>query len=55
MEKNLFDDNNAIALIGLLTAALIVVTVMFTMTYMAERQRDKAQSIDIQSCYLQNK
>ncbi|AIN19951.1 MULTISPECIES: hypothetical protein [Yersinia] len=51
MEKSLFDDNKVIALIGLLSAALIVVSSMFVMTYMADRQRNEVQTIDVQNCY----
>ncbi|AJJ65038.1 hypothetical protein [Yersinia aldovae] len=51
MDKSLFDDNKVIALIGLLMAALIVVSVMFVMTYMADRQRNEVQFIDVQNCY----
>ncbi|CNH97357.1 hypothetical protein [Yersinia pekkanenii] len=54
MDKSLFDDNKVIALIGLLLAALIVVSVMFAMTYMADRQRHEAKNIDIQNCYKKN-
>ncbi|MFA3761370.1 hypothetical protein V1951_19170 [Yersinia sp. 2544 StPb PI] len=54
MDKSLFDDNKVIALIGLLLAALIVVSVMFAMTYMADRQRNEAQPIDVQNCYKKN-
>ncbi|ANI31802.1 membrane protein [Yersinia entomophaga] len=55
MDKSLFDDNKVIALVGLLTAALIAVSVMFTLTYMTERQRNEAKVVDIQNCYIQNK
>lgn len=51
MDKRLFDDNKIIALIGLLSAALIVVSVMFVMTYMADGQRNETQFIDMKSCY----
>ncbi|AJJ19983.1 MULTISPECIES: hypothetical protein [Yersinia] len=54
MDKSLFDDNKVIALIGLLLAALIVVSVMFAMTYMADRQRNEVQTIDVQNCYKKN-
>nr|CBX71139.1 unknown protein [Yersinia enterocolitica W22703] len=51
MDKSLFDDNKVIALIGLLLAALIVVSTMFVMTYMADRQRNEIQTVDVQNCY----
>lgn len=51
MDKSLFDDNKVIALIGLLLAALIVVSTMFVMTYMADRQRNEIQIVDVQNCY----
>ncbi|CNC13737.1 hypothetical protein B7R74_17765 [Yersinia pseudotuberculosis] len=54
METSLFDDNKVIALIGLLSAALIVVSVMFVMTYMADHQRNDAQLIDVQNCYKED-
>ena len=51
MDKSLFDENKVIALIGLLLAALIVVSTMFVMTYMADRQRNEIQIVDVQNCY----
>lgn len=54
MDKRLFDDNKVIALIGLLLAALIVVSTMFVMTYMADRQRNEIQTVDVQSCHKKN-
>ncbi len=51
MDKSLFDDNKVIALIGLLLAALIVVSTMFVMTYMTDSSRNDVQPIDVQNCY----
>ncbi|QCR36503.1 hypothetical protein [Nissabacter sp. SGAir0207] len=51
MEKNRFDDNKLIALIALLASSLIVVSVMFAITYFNDVKHDDAR-LDVKRCYI---
>ncbi|QKJ86730.1 hypothetical protein PMPD1_1780 [Paramixta manurensis] len=47
-------DDKLIALIGLLSACLISVVFLFTMTWLSDVRRPPETSLDVQSCYTQN-
>ncbi|MHA6310887.1 MULTISPECIES: hypothetical protein [Pantoea] len=44
-------DDKLIAIIGLLTACLIGVTFLFTMTWLTDVRHPTDPSLDVQSCY----
>lgn len=52
MDSNLVDDNKLIAVIALLASCLIVVSVLFGMTYFADIRSQNPQHLDIKSCYI---
>lgn len=52
MESNRVDDNKLIALIALLASCLIVVSVLFGMTYYSDIRGQNPQHLDIKSCYI---
>ncbi|WP_164877290.1 hypothetical protein [[Pantoea] beijingensis] len=45
-------DDKLIALIGLLSACLITVVFLFTMTWLSDVRHTPEQSVDVQSCYM---
>lgn len=47
-------DDKLIALIGLLSACLVCVIVLFTMTWLSDVRHPSSQMVDTQSCYLKN-
>ncbi|WNN46679.1 MULTISPECIES: hypothetical protein [Winslowiella] len=47
-------DDKLIALIGLLSACLVCVIVLFTMTWLSDVRHPSSQMVDAQSCYLKS-
>lgn len=47
-------DDKLIALIGLLSACLISVIFLFTMTWLSDVRHTPDQLVDTQSCYVKN-
>ncbi|WP_165699499.1 hypothetical protein [Chimaeribacter californicus] len=52
MEKKRIDDNKLIAIIALLASSLIVVSVLFGMTYFSDIKNHDAARLDVKSCYI---
>jgi len=47
-------DDKLIALIGLLSACLVGVIVLFTMAWLSDVRHPSTQLVDTQACYLKN-
>ncbi|WP_173581489.1 hypothetical protein [Winslowiella iniecta] len=47
-------DDKLIALIGLLSACLVCVCVLFTMTWLSDVRHPSDQFVDAQSCYTKS-
>lgn len=51
MEPNLHDETKLLAIIGLLVSVLLVVSILFGVTYFSDLRRAH-DDIDIKSCYI---
>jgi hypothetical protein len=51
MEPNLHDETKLLAIIGLLVSVLLVVSILFGVTYFSDL-RHAHDDIDIKSCYI---
>ncbi|HFF9778567.1 hypothetical protein [Serratia marcescens] len=51
MEPNLHDETKLLAIIGLLVSVLLVVSILFGVTYFSDL-RHVHDDIDIKSCYI---
>ncbi|HGE8348647.1 TPA: hypothetical protein ACGD7E_004985, partial [Serratia marcescens] len=51
MEPNLHDETKLLAIIGLLVSVLLVVSILFGVTYFSDL-RHAQDDIDIMSCYI---
>jgi len=53
MEHNLHDETKLIAIIGLLVSVLLVVSILFGITYFSDF-RHINEEVDVKSCYNKN-
>jgi len=51
MEHNLHDETKLLAIIGLLVAVLLVVSILFGITYFSDTHTAH-EGVDVQNCYL---
>ncbi|TCT85343.1 hypothetical protein EDC48_115102 [Gibbsiella quercinecans] len=51
MEHNLHDETKLLAIIGLLVAVLLVVSILFGITYFSDTHNTH-EGVDVQNCYL---